>query len=360
MRLASIAREAALNVRSGTTRAATFATALVFGISLLAGADIAAVAEIQREARQFQAAGGSTLIYRMNAGISGEACEALASVDGVRAAGAVRQEPAAAHAGALPGHEIPTFSVSPNFQGFQAIGNPTAHGGVIVSGDLAAALGLREGDVAEFVEGSPRIDSVYTYDDDGRRPGLGYAVLVPSPTTAPFDECWAETWPMSNGLTSLLSSTLVPGAVTLGSGGPTPQLLQLNSTLGATFDGTKRFAGRITRFAPEAAAALALVLGFVAVRLRRLEFASALHARTKRSAQTLQILLETVGWTIAASMIGALIVLVLIRTQYPGDMGDLISVGIPTFASLPATLVGALVGSALVRERNLFAYFRER
>ncbi len=82
MRLASIAREAALNLRSGTTRAATFATALVLGITLLAGADIAAVAEIQREARQFQAAGGSTLIYRMNAGISGEACEALASVDG--------------------------------------------------------------------------------------------------------------------------------------------------------------------------------------------------------------------------------------------------------------------------------------
>ena len=165
---------------------------------------------------------------------------------------------------------------------------------------------------------------------------------------------------MSNGLTSLLSSTLVPGAVTLGSGGPTPQLLQLNSTLGTTFDGTKRFADRITRFAPEAAAILALVLGFVAVRLRRLEFASALHARTRRSAQTLQILLETTGWTIAASMIGALIVLVLIRTQYPGDAGSLIAVGIPTFASLPATLVGALVGSALVRERNLFAYFRER
>ncbi len=146
----------------------------------------------------------------------------------------------------------------------------------------------------------------------------------------------------------------------MGSGGPTAQLLQLNSTLGTSFDGVTRFNERITRFAPEAAVILALVLGFVAVRLRRLEFASALHARIRRSAQTLQILLETTGWTFAASMIGAPIVLVFMRAQHPGDTGSLVAIGVSTFASMPAALLGSLVASALIRERNLFAYFRER
>ena len=95
-----------------------------WGTTLLAGADVAAVAEIEREARQFQASGGSTLIYKMNAGISGEACDALASVNGVRAAGAVRQEPAAARSGALPGHEIPTLVSHPTTRDFRRSGAP--------------------------------------------------------------------------------------------------------------------------------------------------------------------------------------------------------------------------------------------
>lgn len=121
-----------------------------------------------------------------------------------------------------------------------------------------------------------------------------------------------------------------------------------------------RFQNRVTRYAPEAAAVLAVVLGLIAVRLRRLELASALHARIPRSALTLQLLVETAVWTSAAALISIPTVLAAVHALRPTDVMSLVACGAGALAPLPAAILGSLIGSALVRENNLFAYFRDR
>ena len=59
MKVAAIWREAALNVRTGTARAVTFAIALLLATGGLAAADLAVVKALEDQADQFQRTGAS-------------------------------------------------------------------------------------------------------------------------------------------------------------------------------------------------------------------------------------------------------------------------------------------------------------
>lgn len=358
MRATALLTEAALNLARGTARAGIFALVLATLLSGLALADIAAVLAIEQRATAYQQTGGSTLVYSAQGRVDGPRCDALREVRGVRAAGALATAPKTT-ASAMPGDGIPTLLSSPGFGGFTALGGARAGGGVQVSDQVAEQLRLRPGSVFPTVAGTATVGAVYRSPDDGRLPGLGYAILMPSVTTARFDQCWAEVWPPSPAVEHLLSSVVLPGT---GSGeDPAPELRQLNSSMGATFDGAGLFDGRITRLGVPTAAIVAGVLGFVSVRRRRLELASALHCGVRRADLTVQLSVETALWTLLAVGVTAAVTAGVVAALPTRDAGGLLALAVPVvLAGATATSGGAVIALAATREKHLFAYFKRR
>jgi hypothetical protein len=359
MRLASIAREAWLNLRTGTSRGGIFAIVLTLVLAVLAGAEIVTAAALENQASAFRRAGGTTLTYTDQGHISGRACDALATVPTVIGAGAIRAAASDETALALPSTTIPTFDVSPSFGGFGALGSPPANRGVLISDELASALHLHVGDHLDLQSGSTRVGGIYRYPQDGRAPGLGYAILVPTGVTEPFDSCWVESWPQTSAIESLLTSVVSSNAVAQ-TGAP-PVLAQLNSSLGRSFDGLSLFDNRLTRFAPFVAALAGLALGFMSVRLRRLELASARHTGVTTSAQIGQIVIESAIWILGALAIVLAGIVVFTIMSNVAETGVLISLGSRVLAAGGASaLLGAVVATMITSERQLFRYFKER
>jgi hypothetical protein len=362
MRIATILREAALNIAVGTTRVALFAATLTVLMALLGGAEVVAVANIDHQAALFRQSGGSTLIYRMKGGIDGTACDSFRNHPGVSAAGAVRQREKGETPRALPTQEVPTFDTTPGFAGFQALGKPRAGDGILISEDLATTLGVKPGQRLPMAGDAPHVGGIFDYPADGRQPGYGYSILIPTDTRAPFDECWVEAWPVGEQLITLLPTTLTPGAASTGRAEPEgPRLQQLNASHGTRFEGEMLFANRITRFAPAVALLIGVALGFTATIRRKLELAAARHAGVTVSAQALQASIEAFVWAALGSIMAVPLLSVMIvaeDTPTPGSLGLLAARVIA--AAAPATLIGAIIATLSIKERHLFAYFKSR
>jgi hypothetical protein len=203
-----------------------------------------------------------------------------------------------------------------------------------------------------------RVASVFHYPADGRRPGLGHAILTVTNTTESFDECWATAWPQVPNLRSLLLATVRPDDRM---NSDKPQVSQLNSSVGTTFAGASSFIERLTRAATPAAAVIALVLGFVSVRVRRLQHASALHAGVAKSDLIAMNLLEAGAWSIAAGLIGIGCACVS-SWAVPTDEQFAVFVslaGVP-LAGTMGVFVGVIAGTATAREKQVFRYFKDR
>jgi hypothetical protein len=124
-------------------------------------------------------------------------------------------------------------------------------------------------------------------------------VLAQVPAEGRFDYCWAEVWPPDSTSASLLLLTVADVSQ------PDVELRvdQLNARFGTELDPAALYRHRITRFTPVVVVAVAgLLLGRVGVRLRRLEFASAMHAGVSRRALLFQVTVETgSGWSSGSS-----------------------------------------------------------
>lgn len=197
MRLTAILRETGLDLSSGTARAAFFSLALAVTVLLLGCADIVTVASFGREAQIFRVAGGSTFIYTMDGEIDSRACDALTEVAAVSAAGAVRRDRTELSASALPGERIPVYAISAGFGGFRALGTPERDADVLASADLAGVLGIHQGERISLTTGTPTVDEIFSYAEDGRQPGYGYSILLRDAMPSAFDACWVEVWPVS-------------------------------------------------------------------------------------------------------------------------------------------------------------------
>jgi hypothetical protein len=203
------------------------------------------------------------------------------------------------------------------------------------------------------------VSGIFEWPDDGRRPGLGYAALIPEPPIQPFDECWAEAWPENGALQGLLPTALVPAHADRS----TPaEFASVNATLGASFPGTRRFEGRMTRFAPPVAALAALVVAIVAVRLRRLELAAAHHFGARRSDLTAITLTETAIVLIVPVIVGLAVVLAVSTTGIgEGDSQGLVAAGCRVIATaVGSMLLGACVAALSIRPRTFLRYMQER
>lgn len=358
MRAGAVVSEAGRNLASGTSRALLLALVLAAVLGGLAAADVRAVVDVLRGAHDFRAAGASVQVLDAPGGVDGARCQALAQVEGVTAAGALRSgDPVRALA--LPSLELTTWEATPGLLDVLTAPEPAdRRPGLWLATDVADTLAAAPGRPLATAAGDATVAGVYPFPDDGRDRALAYAVLAPVPATGTFDACWAEIWPPVPATTALLRTALEPTAAT----SDVPVTLgQLNPRLGTTYDGARLLAERPTRPVPVAAVVVGLALGLAAVRARRLELAAALHARVPRPALTTQVLLETLTWVAAGTVVVAPVLGWLAGWGNPDPAAATWTIGLRTvLAGGAATLLGATLGIAATREKHLFRYFKDR
>ncbi len=142
MRLSSVLSEAGRDIRSGTTRFATFALLLAATTGIAGAADVGTVASLTRDASAYVASGAATRTAAREGGIDGAACDALAGHGDVLAAGALRPGPGLALT-ALPGATLSTFEVTPGLAAL--IADSDGRAGAWLSPTLAERLGAAAG-----------------------------------------------------------------------------------------------------------------------------------------------------------------------------------------------------------------------
>ncbi|HEY0215655.1 MAG TPA: hypothetical protein VGC57_04615 [Cellulomonas sp.] len=349
--------EAWRDVRSGTTHALRYALALAMVVGAAVAADVAGVDALLARGAAYRDAGAAVLTVEAVGAIDGVTCDALATLPGVRAAGALRQTTDPLVPAALPRGPVATYLVSP---GTAALLHATDTGtaGVLLSEDAAAALGVGSGADLVLSGSATTVRGTYPWPDDGRRSGYGYAAMLPADRDEPYDACWVDAYPVPAGLPALARLAVLPD----GSDQSTPVVVsQLNTTLGTSFDGVRLHASRLTRHAVWAGLVAAAVLGFVAVRTRRLELAAARHVGVRARHQHAQLLVEQLAWVVPAAVVVAALAAVLVGAGSGQDPAALAWTAVHT--AVPG-LVGALLGgqaaTALTREEHLFRYFRTR
>jgi hypothetical protein len=355
LRLRSILSEAARNIASGTTRALLFGVVLAAVNSGLAIADARSVVDIEQRAAGFVSAGASVRKMVAKKSTDPAACERLGDVQGIRSAGALREADAIVLR-TMRASAIPAYAVSPGF--LKVLGGTSeAPAGVWLPSDLADTLAVRPGQTMATTVGPLTVAGVFDYPDDGRDSRLAWAVLLPQPATGLFDECWAEVWPLSDSRKALLHAALKVDTVST----DPVEIGQLNTSLGTVFDSLGLFGDRPTRFVVPGCALAGLLLGWAAIRLRRLEIAGALHLGQSRRALLATLVLETFAWSVLAFVLSAAALLTAVHLMGAADALDIYLIDIrgPAAAGA-ATLIGAVLATFRIREKHLFAYFKDR
>lgn len=355
MRASAIFSEVWRNIRTGTARSLLLTLVLASLMTVLGVADIVSIASLEEKAETFVDSGAAIRTVSLETRIDPRSCDVLSDAETVRASGAIAAT-APVTLAALPHGSIPAYSVTPSFASVLAL-EPELAAGVWIPENLAEILHASPGATVQTDTGTLQVSGVFEWPDDGRDSRLRYAILVPDVTLDRYDECWAAVWPTSEETDVLLRFA---GAL----GGSTDEpltLAQVNRNHGSSFDGYEEYLSRITQHAIPVGAVVGFLIAFTSVRLRRLEYAGALHAGQTRAAAAATGLLETVVWCVAAALIASAALLLTARAL--SSTGELTSAATGIRAAA-ATSGGALVGAAtaltLVRESHLFRYFKDR
>lgn len=356
MKVTEALREAWRDLASGA--AAAGALALVFGIVLggLVGLHTSELVHNVRSAQRWVAAGAATLVVSAEARVDGRACDALAAMRTVIAAGALRAHADGTTPLVLPRTSIPTFDVSSGFA--DGLSRDAADGvGVMVSRDVGRELGLSAGSLLPTVAGSTPILSVYDHPDDGRDPELAYAILAPALDDGrPYDACWVTIWPQEDTAAAAARRVVLPASDP--DRADRVATSQLNSRLGRTF------APASTDGAVGAAAlcgSVGVVLGIAAVMRRRLSIASDRHAGVPVLAQVLGTSIQHLVWALVGAAGGASAGCAMLRGLDTGDAAAIALEGAMTAAvGVGGAVLGGVLGHMVVRERALHRYFRTR
>jgi hypothetical protein len=347
------------DVASGATGALWLLLAVGLMTGLAVWLDTAATTSLLAERTAFGDRGADTWIIQAPGLVDGLACDRLAGQPGVRAAGALSQRADGLAIAQLPGNPATWYSASPGFADVLPQSTGQLQAGPLLSTELAGTLNRQVGQLIVVEGQAVPIGGTYVYDSsDGRPPGLGYALITVEPAAQAFDQCWLD-------LTAYDSQTrdLLYTAVRLSGDGQTapPQLLQHNSSLGPPPDWAARWRGRPTAWLWAGAAAAGAVIAGLACWRRRLEHASALHHRQAKSDQVAQIVLETLSWAVPAVAASGPLIAGLTAGLPAASRRDLaLSAAAIPAASLAGTILGALAGALGVRQRRLFAYFKNR
>lgn len=359
-----ILREAWRNLASGTTRGLLAAAVFLVVAGGIAVVEARAVVDLAQRAVTFRASGAAVSVVSLYGSIDGAQCDALASAPGVAASGALRAGPPMTLA-AFPSRTFETYEATPGLASVLGVVSAApGASGVWISRGVADSLGLEGGSVnlALLPGGNAPLGGVFPYPSDGRDPLLGYAIVAPIAASGLFDACWVEAWPDAASASDVLYLPVVRNQGNAGDG-PTPgaEVRQLNTTLGARFAATSTL-GTLPGWAPTSAAAFAsFALGFLLVRLRRLELAAAMHAGLSRSTLVTQVLLESAGWLLPAI---SLATPGLILASSSGNPGGAWAAYFPAARTVALACLSVLAGTACgvvaTRERHLFRYFKAR
>ena len=104
-----------------------------------------------------------------------------------------------------------------------------------------------------------------------------------------------------------------------------------------------------------------MAVGAAATWWRRLEIASALHAGLRTSDTTVLQLVEAVAWVGGACIVTSGICLTILSGAEPADRDDLMRlVGAEGLCAASWTLIGVVIASLMIRERQLFTFFKGR
>lgn len=376
MRLRAVMREAGRNIASGTSRLALAVMISAICSIVCMGADLAQITGLVNASQRWRSSGSSIYEITLQGGIDGASCEGLNSANGVIGAAALRQSTERTYVASLPATGIPTYEASAHIA--RVFGASTESSGVIMATALAHTYGARAGTVLPLVGGERmRVAATFAWPSDGRRSTYGYAVIEPGNDTKPYDTCLVRAWPVPRDIDNLLRVAVDSASVSdasdtddavdagsgdRSSGGQRAQIGRINTTLGTDAPEPSDFDNRITGYAPIVMLAIAVMVGFVLIRMRRIEIASALHAGCPRSAVLLQLLVEASA-AIAGACVICLPVAALATLVLP-DADDAVPV-IGALCRVPCAmtvgmLVGTTLGALLVRERQLFVYFKSR
>lgn len=358
MRARSVVGEAWRNLTSGTSKVVVLSLTAAAVLAALTWTETSSITRITEDAQQYQEVAASVQVLFAPMGINPAACEALNEVDGVRAAGAVRDSTDEISAAALPQSNIGIKDITPGIANLLGVDGSSTLEGLIISRQVAEALNLQPGDELPSSTGTQRVQGIYDYPDDGRIAGYGYAIMNPALPEGRYDACWADIWPENAATTALLWIALDSDANTTDS---PPSIGQLNSTHGANFTGAAEFDNRVTKYNVIVAIITLFLLSYLAIRLRRLELAAALHTGVNKSAQAAQLLLETSVWITCAIVLTTPVVTLGIIDAMPADRGAIVATTARIIAAgIAAAILGTMCGTALTKEKHLFRYFKER
>ncbi len=371
MRAGSIVTEAWRNLTSGTVRGALFAIALVVGLATLIVADARTLVAANQDVAEWRASGAAVVVLWVPSSIDGATCEALVANPRIAASGAMRAREDFLPVLALPDGPVPYWEATPGLaallttaaqgegadDGGPQVGTDARAGGVVVSASLSQALGREAGGSIETSWGDAWVAGVYPTPVDGRQTQFSYAAMALVPPLGRFDACWAEVWPPDERVAAILHTAVASDA---------PQdvnrsLEQFNPTRGSMDQIADQYAGRPTGHAPLVASVLGLALGFVAVRRRRLELASALHAGLGRAALMSLVLVETIVWTLLAAAIVAPVAVWAATWGNPYSASPALAVcGVVIGFGVVGAWIGAGAALVVTRESHLFGYFKTR
>ncbi|MFS0714801.1 hypothetical protein ABC195_13045 [Microbacterium sp. 2P01SA-2] len=355
MNLRFLLSEVARNLLTGTARAGLLVLVSALLLTACIALDIVSVAQVNAKADAYRSAGGATRLLVAEDAVNKTACEALARVDGVSFAGAVRHNDPL-KVDALPGSTLPHYSVTAGLAVYLGIPH-SVEPGVYMPDELAARWGLDAGAVLSTDRGVIKVLGIYDYpESDGRDPRFANAVIdVTSFETA--SECWAESWPRRVPLDDLLRTVVDPDRVS----GAETQLYALNPRVSTGGDAWSQFSERPSRVLPAAAIPLMCVVGAAATIRRRLEHSSNLHAGASRRALATVALLECLAWCSSAGVITLASASWMSSVMLPDDARPLIAhYTLVVCLGLLAAGVGAAAPFILISEAQLFRAFKAR
>lgn len=222
--------EAWRNVTAGSSRAALWAGLVSVLATTLAVADAGALLALEDRAHDYVRSGGATQILSSDSAVSGEVCDALASVENVVAAGAIRSQGVRLGLAALPSTPVPVSEISPGMVALLDVSVPEPAAGLLLSEDLAdQVLSSGATHVTALDGGDVPVQGTYAWPTDGRLQALSFTALALTTPDSPYDECWVTVWPSSTVTADLVSLALVPG-----SGAGQVSVTQLNTSRGPT------------------------------------------------------------------------------------------------------------------------------
>lgn len=360
MRLGSIISETLRNIASGTAHALAMFLAVLFAGTLLGGYEAMSVMRLETEAAvRIRAFADVKTVVGGN--VDGLACDRLSDHgDPSFISGAMRSGPQVVPL-ATNGIELSSYEVTAGMIWLITAGDPQEvpdSSGVWVSSDVSHDFGLVKGSRMQTNHGTVTVAGVFDWPNDGRDMRFAYAMIAPAASSGGvFQECWAKQWPQSDQMDELLLSTATKNPKSE----MRPGVTALNKGFDAYYDAQKGYLTRVTRWMPYLGLAVGLLLGGISVRRRRLEYAGALHSGESKGAQLLGIELESLIWAGVGTLATcALLSAYALRMSQSDPLAVLLAAVRTPLVLLAGVLVSSLLTGSVIRQTQLFRYFKNR